>query len=683
MATIVGAAGGGNWSATSTWVGSVVPTAADDVTLTVASGSITVDVNSVCRSLDCTGYVSTLTIGASISLSIGDGTAGTGNVALKFVSGMTLTANSTSTFALVSTSGTQQTVTTAGKTLGIIDFNGAGGSWIQGDALTGATLNVTKGTYSTGNFNVTLTNKFASDFTNTRSVTLGSSTIAISGASGWAFSVVTNLTFSGGTATINLTANNAGFGGGGLTYSTVNMTGSGSPTMSGNNTFTTLNRTGTSQKQGQFVLSGNQTVSGTLTLAGASATNRVLVWSATPGTSITLTAGTVSCSNVDFADITGAGAGSWNLASITGNSGDCGGNSGITFTTAATQTWTGTLGGNWSTNAWSGRVPLPQDDVVVNAAFAASQTVTCDMPRMGKSIDFTGVAAVTVSFGSIGNVIYGSLTQSSNLTLSGAQPTTFSGRGSYTLTSAGKATGRDITVSAPSGTLTLQDACDLTGKTLTLLDGTLNTNGATVTCNTVSNSSGRTRTLTLGASTLNLAGTGTVWQPGSTGLTFNANTSTIAITDTSASTKTFSGGNLTYYNLAIATGASAGAVSVQSDNTWNGWQATGGSTITVKFTSTSVQTLNGGAGAFFSGVSGNLVTVQASSSGSAFTVSSATTITTDYINLKDCTASGATPFNAGANSTNSGNNTNWSFSGPSGSLLPFISRKNWLTGGVS
>ena len=37
------------------------------------------------------------------------------------------------------------------------------------------------------------------------------------------------------------------------------------------------------------------------------------------------------------------------------------------------------------------------------------------------------------------------------------------------------------------------------------------------------------------------------------------------------------------------------------------------------------------------------------------------TIRTDYISLKDCTASGNTPFYAGANSTNVSGNTNWTF----------------------
>ncbi len=80
----------------------------------------------------------------------------------------------------------------------------------------------------------------------------------------------------------------------------------------------------------------------------------------------------------------GAGAGSWNLSAITGNSGDCGGNSNITFTTPVTTDWQS--GATWSTATWSSRVPLPQDTATFTTAGVA--TITQDMPRIG-SVDFS------------------------------------------------------------------------------------------------------------------------------------------------------------------------------------------------------------------------------------------------------------------------------------------------------
>ena len=110
-----------------------------------------------------------------------------------------------------------------------------------------------------------------------------------------------------------------------------------------------------------------------------------------------VTAGTVITADTD-------------LSAITGLSGDCGGNSGITFTPSATQTATGTASFTWSTHGWTSRVPLPQDNVVIANAFVAGRTVTVDMPRLGRDIDFTGVTgSPSISNGSAASM-YGSLT---------------------------------------------------------------------------------------------------------------------------------------------------------------------------------------------------------------------------------------------------------------------------------
>lgn len=90
MATRTIAAGGGNWSSTGTWVEGAVPTAADEVVATAGSGQLTIDTAAVCRSINLTGYVNTLTISPTSSLTIGDATLPTGSVALKFPTGMTV-----------------------------------------------------------------------------------------------------------------------------------------------------------------------------------------------------------------------------------------------------------------------------------------------------------------------------------------------------------------------------------------------------------------------------------------------------------------------------------------------------------------------------------------------------------------------------------------------------------------
>src|SRR5215207_283203 len=139
MATRTAAAGGGNWSAGATWVGGVAPTAADDAVLNATSGNVTIDSTAcVCRSLNCTGYTGTLTMAASHTLTIGDATAGASNIALKLVPGMTFVpANGTSSvISFASTSATQQTIDSGGKTLGRVNIAGAGSSYILTSAMT-------------------------------------------------------------------------------------------------------------------------------------------------------------------------------------------------------------------------------------------------------------------------------------------------------------------------------------------------------------------------------------------------------------------------------------------------------------------------------------------------------------------------------------------------------------------
>jgi hypothetical protein len=429
MATIVAAAGGGNWNATGTWVGGVVPTSADDVQLNATSGNVTIltSTTALCRSLDCTGYTGTLTQAVASFLTIGDATSGLGNIALKFVAGMTYTPTAC-TITFSSSSATQQAITTAGKILAAVSFSSLGQNYIQTD-----------------------------DLTSNNNVLFGASLT---------YDTVTN------SAKIILTGTNVTFGPGSSsrTFYEVDLTGSGAPNINGNGTFTNLKRVGTAIKTDALFISGNITVTGTLTLQGNNAINRLLVQSNTAGTQRTITCnGTIVASNVDFSDIVGAGTASWNLSAITGGSGDAGGNGGITFTSSATQTWSGTAGGNWSVNAWSGRVPLPQDDVVINAAFAASQSVVADMPRLGRSINWTGATGTPQWNLSIVLAIYGSLTLISAMTvIGGSSGLTFAARsGSWTITSAGKSFGGAVTIGAVSASIpvyTLQDAFSAAGR---------------------------------------------------------------------------------------------------------------------------------------------------------------------------------------------------------------------------
>jgi len=599
------ATGPTNWgTASNTQDDASVPGASDDVIFdgvgTGASNS-TLSADITINSLDMTGYVNMLTHNSGVTLTHDSGGVFT------FAAGMTYTLGSPTTASLgfTGTSGTT-TITAAGKTVGTIIFNGAGGTFQLQDTLT------TSGsiTRSAGTFDA-----------NSQTVVLAGTTPSLFGS------------------------------------------------FTGTSSFANLTRTGTAAKTDTLSMNNSVTVTGTLTINGNSSTNRVLVQSSTLGTARTITAATVSVTNADFRDITGAGAGSWNLSAITGLSGDCGGNSGITFTTGATQYWVGGTG-NWSTAAeWGtssggsgGRVPLPQDDVVfdANSFSAGSQTATLDMPRAGKSIDWTGVTNTPAWAKTTTTTIYGSVTMVSGMTNSGTTVFIFEGRGSFTLTSAGQAWSNPFSIQMVAGTLTLQDALTVNSSANTsLFNGTFNANNFNVSVPVFIITGSATRTLTMGSGTWTISGTATVWSAATiTGLTFNKDTSTIVVSNTTATAKTFAGGGLIYNNVTFSgdnitvTGSNTFAtMAVNNAGLTNGLKLTDGTTQTVTGFTTN-------------GSVGNLAKLL-STAGAAATISkSSGTVSIDYMSIEDSTATGGATWYAGANSTNVGGNTGWIFTAP-------------------
>jgi len=384
---------------------------------------------------------------------------------------------------------------------------------------------------------------------------------------------------------------------------TVVLTGS-IPSLTGAFTFYNLTRTGNAAKTDTLALYNDITVTNTLTLNGNSATNRLLVYSNTIGTARTLTAATVSCSNVDFMDITGAGEGDWNLSAISGLSGDCGGNSGITFTTADTCTWLDADGGNWSdagnwdTTTATDRVPLPQDDVEMGIAYNTSKTVAADMPRLGKSIDWTGATWTTALTwgGTTARFIYGSLTLVSGLTYSPESgPISFQGRGTYTIDTDGVSTYGNWLIQSVGGSYTLQSNISniaANSQTFYIDWGTFDANDYNVTIFNLGRSINGVALFLMGSGTWTLWGYGAAtWNLPATNLTFNAETSTIVISDTGSSSKTFAGGGQIYHNLSI-TGGGTGEVIFTGSNTFN--TLTINKPKTIKFTTGTITNITGG-----------------------------------------------------------------------------------------
>jgi len=132
-----------------------------------------------------------------------------------------------------------------------------------------------------------------------------------------------------GTSTI-IAYGNASFYPGGKTYNDVMIisTSKNIGCVNDNNVFNTLiRRNGT-----ELYFSGKNTINKLIIEGIDNSTNRLLIYTSSIGTSQKIFVNEVSACNVDFRDISAGGSANWDLSNIPGGSGDCGGNSGITFT---------------------------------------------------------------------------------------------------------------------------------------------------------------------------------------------------------------------------------------------------------------------------------------------------------------------------------------------------------------
>lgn len=394
--------------------------------------------------------------------------------------------------------------------------------------------------------------------------------------SGVTFRLIDKLTISFSSPTSGLTLVNGSFDANGQD---VELTGAISfiKYNAGALTFYNLIKTGTATKTNELVLGSNITVLNNLIINGNSAVNRIIIRSDVVNTRRTITAANVSMSNVNLRDIAGAGAANWNLSAITGLSGDCGGNSGITFTAPSIQTWNGTAGGNYSTNAWSGRVPLPQDTALLGKAWNASQTVSFDMPDVG-TLDFTGTTGTpTFTLPSFSINVYGSLMLSGCGVNFNGYGIIFMGRGNHTFVSGGSTIG-GLVLDAVTGSLTCLDNINSTG-VFSINSGTLTLNNIDTTFLGFRSNNTAQRTINMGNGTMTLTGTTLVWDFATiTNLTFNCGLSTIKFTNNSATAKPFAGGGLTYYKVWNAT-LSTGTFTITGNNTFNTLKADSGRTI--------------------------------------------------------------------------------------------------------
>ncbi len=177
MSTITANTGAVAWNTNGAWVGGVQPTAADDVVIP-ASAIVTIPTATTALGRSLTVQSSgTIAFATTTSvLTLGDATAGAGNVALSVSSGATVTLTGIGTINFISTSATVQTIATGGKTMPNFTFNGSTGSWQLTDSSTISNITHLAGTFSTNNQTVSTGSMDAISGTGT--LTFGSSAIS-------------------------------------------------------------------------------------------------------------------------------------------------------------------------------------------------------------------------------------------------------------------------------------------------------------------------------------------------------------------------------------------------------------------------------------------------------------------------------------------------------------------------
>jgi len=620
------------------------PTQADDVifdanSFTSNSQVVAVDVVANCLSLDFTGIDQTVTLSSYLN-------------SINIYGSLTLATNLTWTFtgtAYVYSKGSG-TYISNGNTTSLFNrwyIDGIGITVTIGDnfSIASGNINHANGTLDI-NSKIFTTGGLYDIVNGTKSLTLGSGTLK---AARFRNGAPTNFTFNYNTGTIHIRSTSV------------------NDELNGATTFYNLTLESTN---GICIISlgSNQVVNNVLTFVGYNSTTaRLLVCSGTLGTQRTFTvpSANVVASNVDFRDVNFTNA--INLSAIAGGSGDCGGNSNITFTTAVPQFFKHTSGAvNWSDSTkWftatngggsAGRVPLPQDDVWFDVnSFAGASTLTVNCPRIGRSLDMSGVGqAVTMT---LANSIetYGNHILGNNITPNdGANVRTLMGRGSFNLNTYNKPC-RSIAIYAVGGVYTNKSDITLS-YSFPVAYGTIDFNDYNLTCMFLSaNSVGTSPTIYMGNGLFSLSGlvgNGSIWymQYG----TFYCEGSTIKLTTASGSDNMRFESSNKIYNKIWLSGTHTGNYDISTSNTIAELIIDSGRKV--RFVNGTTQTI---AKVTAKGTNTNKITI-GSTTAAVATINYTGTIQPD---IKFCDISyitATTPFKVRA-SINSGNNTNITF----------------------
>lgn len=490
------------------------------------------------------------------------------------------------------------------------------------------------------------------------------------------------LTFAG---TVGITVSGTGSTSTTFTFSSVagaaNFSGSGTFTLNGGvsisnptlfsitNVVTnssTVNNTW-STNGASFTGNFNKTGTGTMTLGSAFTTSGTL----------THTTGTIDFNNLTFTCNLYSGSGSNTRQLTFGTTGSlvCTG-SGLAFSIGLT---TGlTISGdpkvyitNNTATATTVGGPAGGTESLAFSFYVTGGTYALTLSNAIKNLDFTGFGG---NLASGTRTIYGNLILSSGMTVAGTSSiTTFSGAsGTKTIQSNGTTLNCNITFDGAGSTFKFLDACNNGGRPVILTNGILDLNTQTVSFGQITTATG-TKNITFNGGYLYLTGTNGFVNTVPTGFTTTAGSANGFIYMSYALAKTFTGGGSSF--AATLVQAAAGALTVSGSNTFLGGLTNTTQPAPIAFTSSTTNTFNGDIK--LKGSAGKLIVITAVTAGTAATWShTGSTVSCDYISVKDNTASGTVPFYAGAHSVLVSNTTNWSNRPPPSANTEFLTMFN-------
>lgn len=525
----------GNWNDINSWsdlaigtpAGAAVPETGDAVFFNAASGTVTatLDISPVVQSVTCTGFTGTLAFDAQTITVNSTGTVFTG------VTTMTVTGTPLIILTETTPSATARTISPA--------------------AVTEANSISFRITGSTGNLSINTGAVRDLDFTDGVNPTgYGGQAQNMSVTVYGNFKASTNMTKAGGTSGYTLAATSG--------TKTVDTAG---VTFDNPFVFGTATSTATFQLQSDLIASviggTNRTTTltgGTLDMNGYSIYASLFASSGSVARTLDFKTGTIF--------VRGSGATVLNMGTSTN----------LTFlgTPQVEATYSGSTGTRSFAPPATG---TNLESLAVNVRVSAGG----DIISLGttssayKNAEFTAGFTGTVSISNTISV-YGDWTFSPNM----VTPTTGSSNVNFFSTSAttrnitcnGKAFGTSsgATFNGIGGSWALQDAFTIGGG-IVLTNGVLTTNGYAITAGSFASANTNARTLNLGASLVTLTSSGTTWNfATTTGLVFDAGTSSISFTNTNGNCA-FAGGGLTYNNVTF--GATYRNLGLSGNNTFN------------------------------------------------------------------------------------------------------------------